>query len=38
VLREPDGTITTMTIDHRDGRITAIYLIRNPEKLGHVRF
>ena len=38
VLREPDGSVDTVAIDHRDGRITAIYLTRNPEKLRHVRF
>jgi RNA polymerase sigma-70 factor (ECF subfamily) len=38
VLRESDGSIDTMAVDHRGGRIVAIYLIRNPEKLQHVRF
>ena len=38
VLRENDGSIDTMAIDHRDGRIVAIYLIRNPDKLQHVGF
>ncbi len=38
VLREADGALDTMAIDHRDGRITAIYFTRNPEKLRHVRF
>jgi hypothetical protein len=38
VIREDDGSVDTMAIDHRDGRIAAIYLIRNPEKLQHVRF
>jgi RNA polymerase sigma-70 factor (ECF subfamily) len=38
VLREPDGSVDTVAIDHHDGRITAIYLTRNPEKLRHVRF
>ena len=38
VLRENDGSVDTMAIDHRDGRIVAIYLTRNPEKLQHVRF
>jgi RNA polymerase sigma-70 factor (ECF subfamily) len=38
VLREDDGSIDTMAIDHRDGRIVGIYLTRNPEKLRHVRF
>jgi RNA polymerase sigma-70 factor (ECF subfamily) len=38
VLRESDGSIDTMAIEPRGGRIVAIYLIRNPEKLQHVRF
>jgi RNA polymerase sigma-70 factor, ECF subfamily len=38
VLREEDGSIDTMSIDVRDGRITAIYLVRNPEKLKHVQY
>ena len=38
VLREPDGAITTLAIEHRDGRIVAIYITRNPDKLAHVRF
>lgn len=38
VMRETDGSIDTMAIEHHDGRIVAIYLTRNPEKLQHVRF
>jgi RNA polymerase sigma-70 factor, ECF subfamily len=38
VLREEDGSIDTMAFDHRDGRIVAIYVTRNPEKLQYVRF
>jgi len=38
VLRETDGSLDTIAIEHRDGRIIAIYLTRNPEKLRHVRF
>jgi RNA polymerase sigma-70 factor (ECF subfamily) len=38
VMRETDGSIDTMAIEHCDGRIVAIYLTRNPEKLQHVRF
>jgi RNA polymerase sigma-70 factor, ECF subfamily len=38
VLRETDGSLDTIAIEHRDGRIVAIYLTRNPEKLRHVRF
>jgi len=38
VMREPDGSINTMAFEHHAGRIIAIYLVRNPEKLRHVRF
>jgi len=38
VLREEDGSIDTMAFECRHGRIAAIYVIRNPEKLHHVRF
>ena len=38
VTREPDGSIDTMAFEHHAGRIVAIYLVRNPEKLRHVRF
>jgi RNA polymerase sigma-70 factor, ECF subfamily len=38
VLREADGSIATVAFDHRDGRIAAIYVVRNPDKLRHVRF
>lgn len=38
VLRESDGSIDTMALECRHGRIVAIYVIRNPEKLRHVRF
>jgi len=38
VIREEDGSVDTMAVDHSNGRITAIYVTRNPEKLQHVRF
>jgi RNA polymerase sigma-70 factor, ECF subfamily len=38
VMRENDGSIDTMAIEHRDGRIVAIYLTLNPDKLQHVQF
>jgi RNA polymerase sigma-70 factor, ECF subfamily len=38
VMREADGSIETVGFEHRDGRIVAIYVVRNPEKLRHVRF
>lgn len=36
VTLEPDGVPQTTAFDIRDGRIVAIYLIRNPEKLRHL--
>ena len=38
VMREQDGSIDTIAFEPRDGRIAAIYVVRNPEKLRHVRF
>jgi RNA polymerase sigma-70 factor, ECF subfamily len=38
IAREPDGSINTLAFEHHAGRIVAIYLVRNPEKLRHVRF
>jgi RNA polymerase sigma-70 factor, ECF subfamily len=38
VLHEDDGSVDTMAVEHRDGRIVAIYVVRNPEKLQHVRY
>ncbi len=38
VMRETDGSIDTMAFEQRDGRIVAIYIVRNPDKLRHVRF
>jgi RNA polymerase sigma-70 factor (ECF subfamily) len=38
IMRENDGSIDTMAIEHGDGRIVAIYVTRNPEKLQHVRY
>ena len=38
ILHEDDGSIDTMAFEHRNGRIVAIYIVRNPDKLHHVRF
>ncbi len=38
VMREQDSAINTVAFECHDGRIAAIYLVRNPEKLHHVRF
>jgi RNA polymerase sigma-70 factor (ECF subfamily) len=36
MLREPDGATQTVAFDIEDGRIAAIYIVLNPEKLRHV--
>lgn len=36
VTLEPDGTLQTTALQIEDGRISAIYVTRNPEKLRHV--
>jgi len=38
VVREADGLIDTMAFETRDGRVAAIYIVRNPEKLRHVKY
>jgi RNA polymerase sigma-70 factor (ECF subfamily) len=38
VLRGEDGAIDTIAFEWRDGRVTGIYITRNPDKLRHVRF
>jgi RNA polymerase sigma-70 factor (ECF subfamily) len=38
VIRESDGSMNTMAFEHCNGRITAIYVVRNPDKLRSVRF
>jgi RNA polymerase sigma-70 factor, ECF subfamily len=35
---EPDGALQTAAFDIRDGRIAAIYVVVNPEKLARVAF
>lgn len=37
VTMEPDGTLQTTALEIEDGRIQAIYVVRNPEKLRHVQ-
>jgi RNA polymerase sigma-70 factor (ECF subfamily) len=34
---EPDGTLQTTALDIADGRIRAVYIVRNPDKLRKVR-
>lgn len=36
VTREADGLLQTTAFDIRDGRIAAIYVMRNPDKLRHL--
>jgi RNA polymerase sigma-70 factor (ECF subfamily) len=36
VTQEADGELQTTTLDIEDGRITAIYVVRNPDKLRHL--
>jgi RNA polymerase sigma-70 factor (ECF subfamily) len=36
ILAAPDGTMQTIGFDIRDGRITAIYVVLNPDKLRRV--
>ncbi|MBA8901182.1 sigma-70 family RNA polymerase sigma factor [Phyllobacterium sp. P30BS-XVII] len=38
VTREADGLLQTTALEIEDGKIKAIYIVRNPEKLGHVSF
>jgi RNA polymerase sigma-70 factor (ECF subfamily) len=38
VLGEADGSLDTIAFEHHAGQIVAIYFMRNPEKLRHVRF
>ncbi|NIJ35684.1 RNA polymerase sigma-70 factor (ECF subfamily) [Sphingopyxis panaciterrae] len=36
VTREADGELQTTALEIEDGRVTAIYVMRNPDKLRHV--
>ncbi len=36
VTREADGELQTTALDVEDGKITAIYVVRNPDKLKHL--
>ena len=38
IYAEPDGALQTAAFDLRDGRIAAIYLVLNPDKLQRVAF
>jgi RNA polymerase sigma-70 factor, ECF subfamily len=36
ILEEPDGTAQTVAFDVEDGRISAVYVVRNPDKLRRI--
>jgi RNA polymerase sigma-70 factor, ECF subfamily len=36
VTLEKDGMVQTTSLDIEDGRIVGVYVVRNPEKLGHL--
>jgi RNA polymerase sigma-70 factor (ECF subfamily) len=36
VITEPDGSVTTVTLEVRDGRVASVYIVRNPDKLGRI--
>jgi RNA polymerase sigma-70 factor (ECF subfamily) len=36
VVAEPDGSVTSVALELRDGLVASIYIMRNPEKLGHL--
>ena len=36
VTQEADGELQTTALDIEDGKITAIYVVRNPDKLKHL--
>lgn len=36
ITREADGVLQTTALDIEDGRITAVYVVRNPDKLRHL--
>jgi RNA polymerase sigma-70 factor, ECF subfamily len=36
IVVEPDGTVDTMAFEFENGLATAIYIVRNPDKLRHI--
>ena len=36
VTEEPDGELQTTALEIADGKIAAIYVVRNPDKLKHL--
>jgi RNA polymerase sigma-70 factor (ECF subfamily) len=37
VMMDADGLLQTLALEIRDGTIAALYAVRNPDKLGHIR-
>lgn len=37
VVIEADGLLRTISLDIRDGKVAAVYIIRNPDKLRHIQ-
>ncbi|MBP1873982.1 hypothetical protein LPJGGPFB_02788 [Ensifer adhaerens] len=36
VTREADGELQSTTLEIEDGKVVAIYIVRNPDKLVHL--
>jgi len=36
VVTEPNGEVATLAFEFQDGLVTAIYIVRNPDKLKHI--
>jgi RNA polymerase sigma-70 factor (ECF subfamily) len=36
ITREADGKLQTTALDFEDGKVVAIYVVRNPDKLTHL--
>lgn len=36
ILTEPDGAVTMIALETEGEKITAVYAVRNPEKLRHI--
>ncbi|MNW11650.1 RNA polymerase sigma factor SigJ [compost metagenome] len=36
VTREADGELQSTALEIEDGKVVAIYIVRNPDKLGHL--
>lgn len=36
ITREADGVLQTTAIEIVEGKVVALYIMRNPDKLGHI--